>query len=61
MKSARIVLTPKIMARLQAGKIAVFRVPESVREVHVSIREQGGFADFDGLFDRIFDRIFKNW
>jgi hypothetical protein len=61
MKSARIILTPKIMARLQLGKTAVFHVPESVREIHVSVREQDDFPDLDGIFSRIFGRIFKNW
>jgi len=61
MKPARIVLTPKIMTRLQAGKTAVFRLPENVREVHVSIVKQDDYSSFDRLFDRLFKGIFKNW
>ena len=57
--TARIVLTSKIMARIQAGETAVFRIPEGVREVRVSAEPYDSFAHFDGVFDRLMQRILR--
>ena len=61
MKAARIKITPKIMARLQAGKTAVFRIPEPTREVRITAVEHGDFPSFGGIFGRILGNLFKNW
>ena len=60
-KLARIKISPKMTARLQAGETALYRIPESVQGVYISLEKPSDSSSVDGLFNRLFKDLFKNW